>query len=58
MEFAGIDIRDQPSHRVPHGKRIVQGGQRVRGFGGCMSIAPTPAATEFGSLVGISVKEA
>jgi len=42
VNFAGIDIRDQPGHRIPHGKRIVQGRQRIRAVAGSMSIAPAP----------------
>lgn len=41
MNLTGIDVRDQLSHRVPHGERIVQGRQRIRVFACDMTIAPT-----------------
>ena len=52
----GVDIRDQPIHRAPHRKRIVQGRQRIRVLAGNVAIAPAPDPAQLGSLVGVGVK--
>jgi hypothetical protein len=55
---AGIEVRDQPSHRVPHRKRIVQGWQRGRVFAEIVALASAPDPAQFGSLVGVGVEKA
>jgi len=59
MNPAGVYIRDQPRHRVPHRERIVQGRQRISGFASAMTIAPAPDAgrpMELEALVGAVVE--
>jgi hypothetical protein len=53
-----VDIRDQPIHRAPHQKRIVQGRQWIRVFAGGTALAPAPDPAQFGSFVGIGMEKA
>lgn len=57
MQFAGIDIGDQPCDGIPECHRAVQVGQRLRSNG---NFAAFPAAdpAEFHGFIWISVKEA
>jgi hypothetical protein len=56
MNFAGVNVRHQPSHRIPHRQRIVQGRQRIYVLGNERALVPAPNPTQFGSLVGMGVE--
>lgn len=57
MKFAGVDVADQLLHGVLHCDHVVQFGQWIDEFRGKTPLPSAPNSAQFGSFVGIGVKE-